>query len=183
MWLFLIGVGSGFRKRQPWVNEINWKFVLFCFSTFSLQTSQPRPYRSEEWSGVVDAVLQRRGKEGVEVGSIHIRFELSPHLAGLRGKQLLLTLMLDIPKHKKYVFCRHKRHGSHYICQIPVYQVVSQYMLFCFIAVYLSWPNKAWAHQVVKAVPISQAELTCSMKILSQLTLKYDRLTKWLFFF
>lgn len=128
MWLFLIGIGSGFRERNhEWMR---WIGCLFCFSTFSSQTSQTRPRRSEEWSGAVETVVQWRGKEGVEVGSIHIRFELSPHFTGLQGKQLLLTLMLDIPKNKKYVFCRHKRHGSHYICQIPVYQVVSQNMFF-----------------------------------------------------
>ena len=99
MWLFLIGPGSGFRKsNHEWMK---WIGCLFCFSTFSLQTSQAQPHRSEEWSGAVETTLHWRGKEGVEVGSIHIRFELSPHFTGLRGKQLLLTLMLDIPKYKK----------------------------------------------------------------------------------
>ena len=126
------------------MNEMNWMFVLFCFSPFSLQTSRARPHRSEEWSGVVETVLQWGRKEGVEVGSIHIRFELSPHFTRSQEKQLLLTLMLDIPKHKKTVFCCHKRHGSHYICQIPVYQVISHYMFFCFIAADLSCHNKAF---------------------------------------
>lgn len=106
----------------------------FIFPTFSSQTSQAWPHRSEEWSWAVEAVLQRRGDEGVEVGSIHIRFELSPHFTGLQRKQLLLTLMLDIPKYKKAVLCRHKRHGSHYIGQIAVYQVIVS-AVFCFIAV------------------------------------------------
>ncbi len=128
---------------------------LFCFATFSLQTSQARPHHSEEWSGVVEAVLQWRGKEGVEVGSIHIRFELSPHFTGLQDKQLLLTLMLNIIKHKKSVFCRHKRHGSHYVRQIPVYQVVSRYMFFASLqCIYhaLTKHSSTCAHQVVKAL-------------------------------
>lgn len=111
------------------MNDVNWMFVLFYFSTFSLQTSQSRLHRSDEWSGVVETVLQWRGKEGVEVGSIHIRFELSPHFTQFQGKQLLLTLMLDIPKYKKLVFCCHKTHGSH-TCQILVYKVICQCMFF-----------------------------------------------------
>lgn len=83
------------------MNETNRMLVLFCFSTFSSQTSRAGPCRGEEWSGAVETALQRRGKEGVEVGSIHIRFELSPHFRALQGKKLLITLMLDIPMHKR----------------------------------------------------------------------------------
>lgn len=144
---------------------MRWIGCLFCFvfPTFSLQTSRARPHRSEEWSGAVEAVLQRRGKKGVEVGSIHIRFELSPHFAGLRGKQLLLTLMLDIPKHKKSL-CSAATKDMEVIISVRFQFTKSLVSMFlaslpCIYHV-LTKHSAACAHQVVKAVPFSQVELT-----------------------
>lgn len=141
------------KRNSEWMREN----VLLCLSTFTSQTSRAGPRRGEEWSGDVETVLQRGGKEGVEVCSIHIRFELSSLLTALQLKQSLLALTLDIPKHKISVSGCHRRRGSHYVCQITVHQVVNQ----CTVFAPLQCIRWGLTKHVLTQVPMKHILPTC----------------------